>query len=98
MSGATGAPRRRRGWEQHARRLRLASKAVFERVERIAATAAPAALAAAESCTFTGADDFAERFAAAASIHQQRCLAAFATTPPPRPRRPASVLGLTCLA
>ena len=85
----------RADWEQHARRLRLAPKAVLERVERIA-TATP--LAAAESCTFTGADDFAERFAAAASIHQQRCLAAFATTPPPWPRRPASVLGLTCLA
>ena len=85
----------RADWEQHARRLRLAPKAVLERVERIATATA---LAAAASCAFTGAGDFAERFAAAASIHQQRCLAALTTTPPPWPRRPASVLGLTCLA
>ena len=60
----------RAAWEQHARRLRLAPGEVLESVERIAT--APAARAAAESCTSTGAGDFAERFAAAAAPPRQR--------------------------
>ena len=88
----------RADWEQHARRLRLAPAAVLERVERIATATAPAAAAAAEACTSPGAGDFAERFAAAASIHQQRCLDALSASPPPRPHRPSTGLGLTCLA
>ena len=60
----------RAAWEQHARRLRLAPGEVLESVERIAT--APAARPAAESCTSTGAGDFAERFAAAAAPPRQR--------------------------
>ncbi len=88
----------RADWEHHARRLRLAPADVLERVERIASEAAPAAQAVAEACTDPIDGDFPERFAAAAAHWQQHCLNALTTTPHPRPRRPDTGLGLTCLA
>lgn len=87
----------RADWQQHARRLGLPSATVLERVERVATEAADAAARAAEAAPDV-AGDFPERFARAAGNWRQRCLDALISAPQPRPQRPTTHPGLTCLA
>ena len=85
-------------WENHARRLGFPAAVVLEGVTRIAEEAAPAAQQAAADCHEPAAGTFPERYAAAVAHWQQHCLDALTTTPHPRPRRPGSGLGLSCVA
>ena len=61
------------------------------------ATARRLGLAAAD-CHEPAAGTFPARYAAAVAHWQQHCLDALTTTPHPRPRRPGSGLGLSCVA
>ena len=86
-------------WEAHAARLGLPPGEVLERVGRIAEEAAGAAANAAADCAdHPAAGTFPERFATAAAAWRDHCLASLTHTPAPRPPRPGSSLGLTCLA
>lgn len=86
-------------WEAHAARLGLPAGEVLERAGRIAEEAAGAVARAAADCAdHPAAGTFPERFATAAAAWREHCLASLTHTPTPRPPRPGSGLGLTCLA